>query len=59
MMAHVRRLIVVKYELSEEEVQFIEMYRDLHPEFQAALEKQAKILFELQIEIVKELTSDD
>lgn len=45
------------YELSEEEVQFIEKYRDLLPEFQAALDKQAKVLFALQTEIVKEMIS--
>ena len=42
------------YELSAEELQHIEQYRDLLPEFQAALDKQMQALFELQRQIVKE-----
>ena len=49
----------MKYDLSEEEVQFIEKYRDLLPEFQAALDEQAKILFDLQTKVVKELISQN
>lgn len=49
--------MAMKCELSEEEVQFIEKYRDLLPEFQTALDKQAKVLFDLQTEIVKEMIS--
>jgi hypothetical protein len=45
----------MKYELSENEIQLVEKYRDLLPEFQKALENQAHILFELQTSIVKEL----
>lgn len=44
----------MKYELSAEEVQHIERYRDLLPEFQEALDKQLQVLFELQRQIVKE-----
>lgn len=45
----------MKYELSEAEIQFIEKYRDLLPEYQIALEEQAKVLFDLQTRILKEL----
>ena len=45
----------MKYELSAEEVQHIERYRELLPEFQAALDSQMKILFDLQTTIVKEV----
>lgn len=45
----------MKYELSAEEIQFIERYRDLLPEFQAALDSQMKSLFDLQASIVKEM----
>ena len=44
----------MKYELSAEEIQHIERYRDLLPEFQEALDKQFQVLFELQRQIVKE-----
>ena len=44
----------MQYELSAEEVQHIEKYRDLLPEFQAALDKQLHTLFELQTQIMKE-----
>lgn len=44
----------MQYELSEQEVQFIEKYRDLLPEFQKALDKQATVLFELQTQLMKE-----
>lgn len=44
----------MKYELSAEEIQHIERYRDLLPEFQEALDKQLQALFELQRQIVKE-----
>lgn len=43
------------YELSQEEIQHIERYRDLTEEFQKALDEQAKILFDLQTNIFKEL----
>lgn len=43
------------YELSQEEIQHIERYRDLTEEFQKALDAQAKILFDLQTNIFKEL----
>lgn len=45
----------MKYELSEDEVLLVEKYRDLLPEFQEALNKQAQSLFELQTSIAKEL----
>lgn len=45
---------VMKYELSENEIQLVQKYRDLLPEFQEALEKHAQILFELQTRIVRE-----
>lgn len=45
----------MKYELSPEEIQHIERYRELLPEFQAALDAQMKVLFELQNGIVKEM----
>lgn len=44
----------MKYELSDEEAKILEKYRDLFPEFQAALLKEAQILFELQRNIVKD-----
>ena len=44
----------MKYELSAEEIQHIERYRDLLPEFQEALDKQITALFELQKQIMKE-----
>ena len=44
----------MNYELSAEELQHIERYRDLLPEFQEALDKQIQALFELQRQIVKE-----
>ena len=42
-------------ELSQEEIQHIERYRDLTEEFQKALDAQAKVLFDLQTNIFKEL----
>lgn len=45
----------MKYELSAEEIQFIERYRDLLPEFQATLDVQMKALSDLQTSIVKEI----
>lgn len=45
----------MKYELSAEEIQHIDRYRDLLPEFQEALDKQLQALFELQKQIVKEV----
>ena len=44
----------MQYELSAEEIQHIEKYRDLLPEFQVALDKQMQALFELQTQIMKE-----
>lgn len=44
----------MKHELSKEELQHIERYRDLLPEFQAALDKHLLALFELQTQIMKE-----
>ena len=44
----------MQYELSAEEIQHIEKYRDLLPKFQAALDKQLQALFELQTQIMKE-----
>lgn len=44
----------MKYELSENEIQLVQNYRDLLPEFQEALEKHAQIRFELQTRIVRE-----
>lgn len=34
----------MQYELSDQEIQHIEKYRDLLPEFQKALDKQADVL---------------
>lgn len=45
----------MKYELSEDEIQLVEKYRDLLPEFQEALNKHSQALFELQTGIFKEL----
>lgn len=44
----------MQYDLSKQEVQHIEKYRDLLPEFQKALDKQAKVLFDLQTQLMKE-----
>ena len=44
----------MQYELSAEEIQHIEKYRDLLPKFQEALDKQVQALFELQTQIMKE-----
>lgn len=44
----------MQYELSEQEIQHIEKYRNLLPEFQKALDKQAKVLFDLQTQIMRE-----
>lgn len=49
----------MKYELSAEEIQHIERYRDLLPEFQEALDKQLQVLFELQRQLVKEALEAD
>lgn len=46
--------LCMEYELSAEEIQHIERYRDLLPEFQSALDKQMQSLFELQTQIMKE-----
>lgn len=46
---------VMKYELSENEIQLVEKYRDLLPEFHEALNQHTQALFELQTSIVKEL----
>ena len=45
----------MRYELSAEEIQHIDRYRDQLPEFQEALDKQLQALFELQKQIVKEV----
>ena len=47
----------MQYDLTEHEVQHIERYRDLLPEFQSALDKQMQTLFELQTQIAKEIFS--
>lgn len=44
----------MKYELSTDESQLIEEYRNLNPEFKAALKKQMKVLYDLQIVLVAE-----
>lgn len=44
----------MKYELVEEEIQHIEKFRNLLPEFQKALDANLQALFDLQTEIVKE-----
>lgn len=41
-------------DLTAEEYAHIEKYRDLLPEFQAALDKQMQTLFDLQTQIMKE-----
>ena len=41
-------------ELSKQETQHIEKYRDLRPEFQKALDREMKVLFELQTTLMKE-----
>ena len=43
------------YELSQEEIDHIEKYRDLTEEFQKALDAQMKALHELQTNIFKEI----
>lgn len=45
----------MRYELDEKEVQIVEKFRNLLPEFQAALDTHADTLFELQTKIFKEL----
>lgn len=45
------------YELSQEEIDHIEKYRDLTEEFQKALDAQLKVLFDLQTKIFKEMLS--
>lgn len=45
----------MQYELSQEEIQHIEKYRDLTEEFQKALDAQMKVLFDLQTNIFKEM----
>lgn len=47
----------MNYELSQEEIDHIEKYRDLLPEFQKALDKNQQVLFELQTDIVKQAIS--
>jgi hypothetical protein len=47
----------MKYELSPEESNLIEEYRNLLPEFQRAADKNLKTLFELQTGIMRELIS--
>lgn len=44
----------MKCELSKEEVRHIERYRKLLPEFQKALDKELRVLFELQRQLLKE-----
>lgn len=44
----------MKYELSEDEIRLVEKYRNLSPEFQAALIKQMQVLYDLQIVLVAE-----
>ena len=39
--------------LSEQEIQLLEKYRNLLPEFQSLAEKRLDELFELQTEVVK------
>lgn len=48
----------MKYELSAEEIQHIERYRNLLSEFQEALDKQIDVLFDLQTRVVKEMLQD-
>lgn len=43
------------YELSKEEIEHIERYRDLTEEFQEALNSQMKALFDLQKTIFREM----
>lgn len=43
------------YDLSEQEIQHIEKYRDLTEEFQTTLDEQADILFRTQTRIFKEM----
>ena len=45
----------MQYELSQEEIQHIEKYRDLPDEFQKALDAQMRVLFDLQTNIFKEM----
>lgn len=45
------------YELSQEEIEHIERYRNLTEEFQVALDAQLKVLFDLQTKIFKEMLS--
>ena len=49
--------IIMKYELSDEEVQLIENYRNLLPEFQKSADANLQTLFELQTEIIKQAIS--
>lgn len=45
----------MKYELSEQEIQHIEKYRELLDEYQKALDENMQTLFDLQTRIIKEL----
>lgn len=45
---------MLKFDLSKEEVQHIEKYRDLLPEFQQAADSNLQTLFELQTTIIKQ-----
>lgn len=48
----------MQYELSKQEAQHIEKYRNLLPEFQKALDKQAKVLYDLQTHLIRESIKD-
>ena len=50
----IKKVHYMKYELSAEEIQHIERYRDLLPEFQETLDKQLQVLFELQRQLIKD-----
>lgn len=44
----------MQYELSIQEVQHIERYRDLLPEFQSVLDTHLQSYFELQTQLLKD-----
>lgn len=46
---------LMNYELSQEEINHIEKYRDLFDDFQKAADENMKTLFELQTSTIKQL----
>ena len=49
----------MQYDLTPQEIKHIENYRKLFPEFQKALDKQMKALYDLQVGIIKQATKEE